>query len=50
MALHRGRDERESLADIATMITKGAFKIGTTLTVITAKYVLGRDVNFRRYI
>lgn len=44
MALVRRRDERESLADIATMITKGAFKIGTSLTVITVKYVLGRDV------
>lgn len=44
MALSRRRDERETIADIATMITKGAFKIGTSLTVITAKYILGMDV------
>ena len=44
MEIVRRSDERESLADIATMITKGAFKIGTSLSVVTAKYILGTDV------
>lgn len=45
MEIVRRHDSRESLSDIATMITKGAFKIGTSLSVVTAKYILGMDVN-----